>query len=216
MLFQFGSGSAQYGEGVGDQPHRRPRRVDVGAARHVLLQDVVLDGAAQHCRTPRPARRPPTRRAGAGSAAVALIVIDVVTLSSGRPASSSRMSASESMATPTLPTSPSARAWSESSPICVGRSKAHDRPGLPRRQQELEALVGVLGGAEPGVLAHRPQPAPVHARVDAPRVGRRPGLARAWRRGPSPRGPPALYSGRTSMPESVRRASSLTLSQVTD
>ena len=47
-------------------------------------------------------------------AAVALMVIEVVTLSSGRPASSRRMSASESMATPTLPTSPSARGWSES------------------------------------------------------------------------------------------------------
>ncbi len=42
-------------------------------------------------------------------AAVELIVIDVVTLSSGRPFSSARMSSSESIATPTLPTSPSAR-----------------------------------------------------------------------------------------------------------
>ena len=47
-------------------------------------------------------------------AAVALMVIDVVTLSSGRPASRIRMSSIESMATPTLPTSPSARGWSES------------------------------------------------------------------------------------------------------
>ena len=42
-------------------------------------------------------------------AAVELIVIDVVTLSRGMSASSRRMSAIESMATPTLPTSPSAR-----------------------------------------------------------------------------------------------------------
>ena len=47
-------------------------------------------------------------------APVALIVIDVVTLSIGRSAMSRRMSASESMATPTLPTSPSDRWWSES------------------------------------------------------------------------------------------------------
>ena len=47
-------------------------------------------------------------------AAVALMVIEVVTWSRGRPASSRRMSASESMATPTLPTSPSERGWSES------------------------------------------------------------------------------------------------------
>ena len=42
-------------------------------------------------------------------APVALIVMEVVTLSIGRSAMSSRMSASESIATPTLPTSPSAR-----------------------------------------------------------------------------------------------------------
>ena len=47
-------------------------------------------------------------------AAVALIVIEVVTRSSGRSASSARMSPTESMATPTLPTSPSALGWSES------------------------------------------------------------------------------------------------------
>ena len=39
-------------------------------------------------------------------AAGALIVIDVETLSSGSPAKSTRMSSMESIATPTLPTSP--------------------------------------------------------------------------------------------------------------
>ena len=48
------------------------------------------------------------------SAAGALIVIDVETLSSGMPSSSSRMSSIESMATPTLPTSPWAMGASES------------------------------------------------------------------------------------------------------
>ena len=46
--------------------------------------------------------------------AVALIVIDVVITSRGMPSSSRRMSSIESMATPTFPTSPSARGWSES------------------------------------------------------------------------------------------------------
>ena len=41
------------------------------------------------------------------------------------------MSSTESIATPTRPTSPSDRGWSESYPICVGRSKAHDRPVDP-------------------------------------------------------------------------------------
>ena len=34
-------------EDVGDDAQRRPRRIDVGAARDVLLQDVVLDGAGE-------------------------------------------------------------------------------------------------------------------------------------------------------------------------
>ncbi len=61
----------------------------------------------------------------------ALIVIDVDTLSSGSPWNSVRMSAMESMATPTLPTSPRAMASSESYPICVGRSNATLRPPVP-------------------------------------------------------------------------------------
>ena len=59
------------------------------------------------------------------------MVIDVDTWSSGRPSKSTRMSASESIATPTLPTSPWARWWSESYPICVGRSKATESPVVP-------------------------------------------------------------------------------------
>ena len=46
--------------------------------------------------------------------AVALMVIDVETWSSGIRSNSSAMSSIESIATPTLPTSPAASAWSES------------------------------------------------------------------------------------------------------
>ncbi len=49
--------------------------------------------------------------------AVALIVIEVDTSPSGSPLSSTSMSLSEEMDTPTLPTSPRARAWSASRPI---------------------------------------------------------------------------------------------------
>lgn len=35
------------GENVLNDPHRGARRVDVGVAHHVLLQNVVLDGACQ-------------------------------------------------------------------------------------------------------------------------------------------------------------------------
>ena len=39
------------------------------------------------------------------------------------------------------------------------------------RDQLVVARVGLRGGAEAGVLAHRPRPAGVHRWVDAPRVG---------------------------------------------
>ena len=64
-------------------------------------------------------------------AAGALIVIEVETSPSGIPRSRIRMSSTESMATPTLPTSPWASGASESYPIWVGRSKATDRPVVP-------------------------------------------------------------------------------------
>ena len=41
--------------------------------------------------------------------------------------------------------------------------------GLALGDQVLEALVRVLGGAEAGDLAHRPQPAPIHRRVRSAR-----------------------------------------------
>jgi hypothetical protein len=59
------------------------------------------------------------------------MVIEVDTSSSGRPANSRRMSSRESMATPTLPTSPADSGSSESIPICVGRSKATLSPPVP-------------------------------------------------------------------------------------
>ncbi len=64
-------------------------------------------------------------------AAVALMVIEVETRSRGMPSNRRSMSSRESMATPTRPTSPPACRWSESYPICVGRSKATDRPVWP-------------------------------------------------------------------------------------
>jgi hypothetical protein len=60
-----------------------------------------------------------------------LIVIEVDTWSSGILSNSTRMSSIESIATPTLPTSPCAIGASESCPIWVGRSKATDSPVVP-------------------------------------------------------------------------------------
>ena len=72
---------------------------------------------------------------------MALIVMDVDTWSSGMPPSSARMSASESMATPTRPTSPCAMAWSLSYPICVGRSKAVLSPVCPACSSSLKRVL---------------------------------------------------------------------------
>ena len=113
--------------------------------------------------------------------AVALIVIDVDTLSSGIPSSSVCRSSTVSIATPTRPTSPSARGESESMPICVGRSNATRQARLPGVEQMAEARVGLRGRAEAGVLAHRPQAAAVH-RGCTPRVnGNVPGIAEVAR-----------------------------------
>ena len=45
----------------------------------------------------------------------------------------------------------------------------HREPGLPAGEQELVAAVRLVGGAEAGVLAHRPQPPAVHRRLHAAR-----------------------------------------------
>ena len=62
---------------------------------------------------------------------MALMVIEVEIFSRLMPSNSRIMSSMESMATPTLPTSPIASGLSESRPICVGRSKATLRPVVP-------------------------------------------------------------------------------------
>ena len=132
-------------------------------------------------------------------AAVALIVIDVDTVSSGIPSSSACMSSTVSIATPTRPTSPSARGESESMPICVGRSNATGESGLPLLEQQPEARVGLLRRAEAGVLPHRPQAAAVHRRLHAARereTGRdRRGRARS-RSARRPAGTPARREAR--------------------
>jgi hypothetical protein len=63
--------------------------------------------------------------------AVELIVIEVLTLSSGIFWKHVIMLSMELMATPVLPTSPCEYSLSESLPVCVGRSKANDRPVCP-------------------------------------------------------------------------------------
>ena len=64
-------------------------------------------------------------------AAGALIVIETLTSPRSIPANSVSMSSSVSTATPSRPTSPSERGWSESCPMRVGMSNAVHSPVCP-------------------------------------------------------------------------------------
>ena len=52
-----------------------------------------------------------------------------------------------------------------------GQVEGARQAGLAGVEQELEPLVGRLGRAEAGVLAHGPQPPAVHGRLHAARIG---------------------------------------------
>ena len=99
------------------------------------------------CRVPprRERSTPPSSAAAMNiakiTAAGELMVIEVVMAPRSIPAKRSRMSASESTATPQRPTSPSAIGSSESRPKSVGMSKAVDRPSPPERMISLKRLL---------------------------------------------------------------------------
>src|SRR4029077_2324001 len=60
----------------------------------------------------------------------------------------------------------------------LGRQIERDgETGLPRRQQMAEPRVGLLGGPEPGVLAHGPELAAIHRGMNAARIRERAGTA---------------------------------------
>ena len=85
-----------------------------------------------------------------------------------------------------------------------GQVEGDRQAGLPLLEQVAEALVGLGRAGEAGVLAHRPEAAAVHRRLDAAREGE---LARAAR-GRRPRRvspcPPACRGLPTSMSDVVR------------
>ena len=148
---------AAVGEDVGDQPQRLRRRVDVGAAGDVLLEHVVLDRAGELRRRRRPAPRRRAGRAAAASRPGALIVIDVETSSSGMPSNSDahvvdRVDRDADLADLAVR---DRRRRSRSPSGSAGRRRPTAR--RCRRDQLVVALVGLLGGAEPGVLPHRPR-----------------------------------------------------------
>ena len=114
------------------------------------------------------------------------------------PSNSVRMSSIESIATPTLPTSPCGDRV-VGVVAHLGRQVEGDRqPAGAGLDQLVVALVGLRGGAEPGVLAHRPRPAGVHRRVDAAGERVRAGLAEPRRRVPAGRAPRARRRARSA------------------
>ena len=194
------------GEGVGDQPHRRAGRVDVGAPGHVLLQDVVLDGAPEQGRVDPVllGHQLVEEQQDGGGGVDGHRGGDLVEREPGQqePHVGHRVDGHPHLSHLALGTR-MVRVVAHLGGEVEGARQA----GLARIQQELEPLVGRLGRAEPGVLAHGPQPPPVHVGPDAPGVGVLTGRAQTARRDPSPRGPPARRPGAISMPESVYRLS---------
>ena len=153
-------------EQVGDDPHRRLRRVDVRAARGVLLQEVVLDGAADLRRVDalllgdqlveqQQDRRGRVDRHGRRDA----IERDPV---EQPPHVVDRVDRDAGLADLAL----GARVIRVQAHL--GRQVERDRqPGLALVQQVAEPPVRLRGRAHARVLAHRPQAPAVHVGVDA-------------------------------------------------
>ena len=99
-------------------------------------------------------------------AAVELMVIDVVMSASRMPSNSRCMSASEQMATPTRPTSPAGQGMIGIHAHLGRQVERNRKPGDALRQQIAIAAIAFLGGSEAGVLAHGPEPAAIHVRID--------------------------------------------------
>ncbi len=162
-------------EDVGDDPHRRGRRVDVGVADHELLEDVVLDGPGQLlARHPlllgrddvegehrqhgavhghghaHPVERDPVEQLAH--------VVDRVDRDAGHPDVARHPRVIAVVA-------------------AVGRQVERDRQALlAGREVAPVERVGLLGGGEPGVLPDRPGLVHVHRRVRPAQVGRQAGV----------------------------------------
>ena len=148
---------------VGDEPHRRIDREAPFLLGDVLLEDVGLDRAAEpvardalllgHADVEREQdrRRRVDRHRGRDLAE--------------RDAGEERLHVVERVDRDALAADLAERARVVRVVAHQGRHVERGREaGLPVVEQVAEALVGLLGGAEAGELAHRPQPAPVHRR----------------------------------------------------
>ena len=164
------------GEDVGDQAQRRRGRVDVGPARHVLLEDVVLHGAGE--RRLRDAAPPGHRHVereqdgrggvdghGRGDAVErdpveeGLHVLEAVDGHTHAADLARRVRIVGVVAD------------------LRGQVEGHGEAGRPALEQVAVAAVGLGRAAEAGVLPHGPEPAAVAVGVQAARVRERARLA---------------------------------------
>ena len=178
-------------EQIGRQSHRRSRRKDVVPARDVLLEDVVLHRAAQRFT----ADSPPLRHE----------LVEEQQQRRGRVDRHRRRDLVERNAVEQdLHVGERVDRDAGAADLAcgvrivgvvpeLGRQVERDRqPRLAAGEQVAIALVRLLGRGEPGVLADRPGPAPVHVRVRAARERKltgRPRAASARRRSCRPASP---------------------------
>ena len=161
------------GEGVGDEPHGRRRRVDVGAAGDVLLQDVVLYRAGKLL----------------GWDPLALRHRDVEAEQDGRGGVDGHRGRDAIERDPLkelLHVEDTRDRHTDLARFAprhrvVGviahlrrQVKRHAEPALALGEQIAEALVGLAGGAKPRVLPHGPEAPPVPCGLDAARVRKLP------------------------------------------
>ena len=157
-------------EDVGDQPHRWGRREDVGAARNVLLEHIILNGAAQRI----------------GRYALLLADGDHHCQQDGRGCVDGHADADlvkGNAVEQGLHIAQTGDRHADLAYFAFGKGmvgiitdlrrqvEGNRKAGLPLGDQELIALIALLGVAKAGVLAHGPETAAVHVGLHATRVG---------------------------------------------
>ncbi len=143
---------------IRDQPHRRAHRKDPGAARHIFLQDVILDRAgefrARHALlvgTGDVHRVDDRGRTVDGKGRRYLRKIDTVEQDLHLRKIGERHADLADLRT---------RDRVDRVVAALRRQiERHGEAGLALIEQELVTLVGILGAAEPGILPHRPHAA---------------------------------------------------------
>ncbi len=150
-----------------NQPHGGGGREDVGAARHILLENVVLDGAAQladiralafgdrNIHRQQDARRGVDRHRG-GDFLQRNLVEELLHIADGR--NRDAHLAHFALGDWVIGIVADLR----------GQVEGHRKPGLPGAQQITVAFVRFFGSGKAGVLAHRPEAPAIHGGLDAP------------------------------------------------